>query len=123
MNGLSAYKQVENSKILTQSPHELVGLMFSGVIKNLSEAKKHIENKNVPLKGKSIQRAIDLVLELKNSLDFEKGKEISVNLNDIYDFCIDEITLANIHSDSSKLETVIKLFLILNESWVKIKQQ
>ena len=49
---------------------------------------------------------------LKSALDFEKGKELSQNLSDLYDYCIRRLLKANIRND---VEGIVEVKGLMNE--------
>ena len=57
-----------------------------GAIEALDRAKIAIEQRDFQQKSLMINKAIDIIEGLRQSLNFEKGGEISVNLDSLYDF-------------------------------------
>ena len=54
------------------SPHKLITLLFDACQENLAVAKGAIERKEIKRKAEAIKKAIDIVVRLQASLDFEK---------------------------------------------------
>ena len=81
-----------------------------------------IENKN-----KMLSKVIGLIGELQNSLDMDKGGELSENLYGLYGYMISQVTKANIKNDPEPLSEVAGLIAEIKSGWdaipLEIRQQ
>ena len=80
-NGSEIYKQ---NQILNASPKKLIFLLYEGCIKNLKLAEIHIAEKNIEKTNQVLIKAQDIIAELMNTLDFERGGKVSENLYSMY---------------------------------------
>jgi len=95
-SGLNQYQKVESqSTAAFASPHRLIQMLMDGALEKISRAKGYMEQKNIPKKGEFIGWAISIIEGLRVSLDFEKGGEISENLNALYDYMERRLAEAN----------------------------
>jgi flagellar protein FliS len=114
MEGISAYKQ---NAVLTATPGRLIVMLYDGAIRFLRKAIDEIEAKRWTEKGQSINKALDILNELKLSLHAEADSEIAQNLLQLYEFMIRHLHRANIQRDPQRLREVIQLLEELNAGW------
>ncbi len=113
--GAKTYKK---TSITTASREKILLMLYEGCIKALKIAKKAIDEKNVAEKCKNITRAHDILLELQNSLDHNKGPEVAEQLESLYSYSISQLLHANLHSDATAIDSVLKVMTTLYEGWV-----
>ncbi|MBN1969022.1 MAG: flagellar export chaperone FliS [Candidatus Delongbacteria bacterium] len=117
MNPYSKYVQ---NKVNVTSKGSLLIMVYDSAIRNLKEAKKHIDEKNLQKKGEAINIAYKAVSELLVSLDFNIGGDIPKNLSKIYNYILREITSSNIANDSQKLNVPLKILEDLRVTWLEV---
>ncbi|MGA1862956.1 flagellar export chaperone FliS [Deferribacter thermophilus] len=99
---------------------KLVLLLYDGAIKYMKLACKYIDDKNIPEAHLNIVKAENIIYELMSTLNMEAGGEIAENLLKLYDFMVYQLIMANKDKDKSKIESVIKIMMILREGWKQI---
>lgn len=87
MNG---YQQYKEQSVNTMTPGEMLNLLFDELLKRLTRADLALEKKDYESFEQSIQRSIDIVTYLKNTLNF--NYEISKELKRLYDFFLYEFS-------------------------------
>ncbi len=65
---------------------------------------------------------IGLIGELQNSLDMEKGGELSANLYDLYGYMIRQVNQANLKNTTDPLTEVTMLIAEIKSGWDGIPQ-
>lgn len=120
--GSKAYQQVSLETSINQaSPHQLIVLLFDGALNAIKLAKLYIEKGNIAGKGAAISKAINIIDNgLKSSLDMEKGGEIAINLDNLYQYISHQLVLANLHNDLVKLTDCYQLLDNIAQSWREI---
>ena len=113
-NAVNAYAQ--NSTRI-ESQEKLVLMLYEGVLRFSSQAKKSIEVDDVEKKVYWINRTIDIFAELINSLDYEHGGDVAHYLNGLYCHQIYILTQANLDDTTEHIDTVIKVTRGLIEAW------
>lgn len=123
MRSANSYRNVQlETSVSEASPHQLVSLLFDGLLQSLAAAKGAMLNANIPAKGSSIGRAVRILEEgLKAGLDTERGGELAANLRSLYEFCIVRITEANLRNDTAIIDEVIQLIRPVAEGWNEIR--
>ena len=117
MNGLGAYQE---TAILTQDRGKIVVMLYEGAIKFLKVAISEIEEGNIEGRHTNICKAMDILAELDNSLNVEAGGEVGENLRRLYNYCLTQLTQANINSDVDAIQDVIEILDELNSGWKEI---
>lgn len=114
----STYKKVGvESRVESASPHELIALLFDGLLTTLSVAKVHMAAGNIPAKSQAITKATRIITEgLKGSLD-PKGGDLADNLSMLYDYCVTSLMQAHLKNDTAMIDEVVGLIGPLSETW------
>jgi flagellar protein FliS len=117
-----AYKNVgAQSSVEFASPHQLIELLFDGLVVALASARGALQRGDVAAKGMQIMRAVRLLNEgLKAGLDKERGGALAERLASLYDYCIERLTLANMHNDGEMLAEVAALIAPVAQGWKEI---
>lgn len=116
-NPAKAYLTVQ---VETTSQGQLLIMLYDACIKFMKQAKVEIEKRDYAKKGILINRAMAIIHELAESLNKEKGGEISANLAGIYHFCTTELVQANIKLDTEKIDNVIKIMDGIRSAYAQI---
>jgi len=117
MNRVKAYNAYAQNNLRVESSVKLVEMMYEGILKFSSLAKKSISQKDTEKKVYWINRASDIFVELINSLDFDKGGDIAHYLNGLYSHQIQLLSEANVEEDNNKIDTVLHVVRELLEAW------
>jgi flagellar protein FliS len=117
-----AYKNVgAQSSVEFASPHQLIDLLFDGLVVALASARGALQRGDVAAKGVQIVRAVRLLNEgLKAGLDKERGGALAERLASLYDYCIERLTLANVRNDGEMLAEVAALIAPVAQGWKEI---
>lgn len=119
--GIEAYRlnQLELS-INSANPVELIVLLYDGAIESARRAAVLLQAGDVPGKAREINRATNIVSELRAILDLEKGGEIAANLAALYDYLRGQLLQANLKNSPEKLDEVAGLLTGLRGAWVEL---
>lgn len=118
----SAYRQVGvQSGVDGANPHQLIQMLFDGLLQSLNEARGAMQRGEVEMKGRLIGKSVRILDEgLKAALDPAQGGEIAANLGALYGYCVTRLTLANLRNDPALLEEVVTLIEPVAQSWAAI---
>ena len=109
-------------QVTTASRGHLLIMVYEGMLRFLTEAKRAMENKQYELKNNRFQKTQGLLMELIHTLDHAAMPELAANLDRIYRLLYDQLTYANIHDDPQVLASVITSLKGLHEAWVEADQ-
>lgn len=118
----AAYKQVGvETRVGGASPHQLVAMLFDGLVESLAQATGAIQAGKVDVKGKAIGRAVRIVEEgLKAGLNLEAGGELAADLQDLYRYLVLRLTHANLHNDQAAIDECKRLISPIRDAWTSI---
>ena len=120
----NAYRQVGVQSVVDgASPHLLIQMLFDALETSLNAAKGAMQRGEIEEKGRQIGKAVRILEEgLKASLNHEQGGEVAQNLVSLYDYCITQITLANLRNDISLLDAAPTVIAPVAQGWREMGQ-
>ncbi|MCX7822506.1 MAG: flagellar export chaperone FliS [Syntrophobacterales bacterium] len=107
----------------TISPMRLVVMCYEAIVKDLQEAKKFHQERNIEALYDKVRHAQDLITELLIGLDYEQGGEIAVNLGRIYNFILRQLIAVNTRTSPEYYDPLIEIMSDLKEAWEQIARQ
>lgn len=120
-NALNQYRQVNvHGSVPEASPYQLVQLLFQGGLDRLATAKACIAENDIAAKARNITKALNIIGELRGSLDLEAGGELAANLDNLYEYMGRRLVEANLHSDVAILNEVSSLLGEIKSAWEAI---
>lgn len=121
MVALTVAQQYKDNQVTTSTPAEMVLMLYDGAIRFLKSAVYElIENQDISEKAVLIEKAVNIIAYLQSCLDREKGGEIAVNLDRLYEYMMIQLTEANLKNDVDKIDHVIKLLQPIRDAWAEI---
>lgn len=103
-----------------ESPAKLIEMLYEGILRFASSARRSIEVGDIEKKIYYINRTTDIFTELLNVLDYEHGGDVANYLTGLYVQQIKFLTQANVENNVEKINTVIKVTKGLLEAWREI---
>jgi flagellar protein FliS len=119
----NAHNAYLESRILSAEPVELICLLYQGAISEVREARRHLQDKNIRARSKSITKVHDILSELTTILDHQQGGQIAKNLAQLYDYMMRRITEANFRQIDEPLAEMLGLLTTLKEGWDGVQQE
>jgi flagellar protein FliS len=121
-NGANAYAKVGvETGVMAANPHKLIVMLFEGAEVALRLARQQMADGDVPAKGHSISKAINIIDNgLRASLDKKAGGEIATNLEALYEYMVERLLHANLNNSSEMLQEVLQLLAELRGAWEAI---
>lgn len=117
---LKAAKAYLVTQVSTSSQGDLLLMLYDTAIKHLHQAIEKMQAKDVAGKGMLISKAINIVSELQESLNKERGGEISKNLFQLYFYCNTRLLTANLKMNPEMVEEVINILTGLRQAFAQI---
>ena len=105
------------------TPHQLVLMLFSGLMDELVRAKSHIVAKRYERKVHSINKCIDILNALTSALDYEKGGDLALSLANLYDYCVYRLYDASHKLSVEYIDEVEAILNNLREGWEEMGKQ
>ena len=121
-NAISAYQRIGvETGVESADPHKLILMLFEGAQEALAKARIHIQNNEISEKGQMISKAIMIIDHgLKASLDMNAGGDLAIKLQELYDYMMHRLLVANIQNNLEIVNEVNKLLSELYGAWKKI---
>ncbi len=120
MKSSLAYNSYQQNSVAVESPAKLVEMLYEGILRFASMAKRCIDSQDIEKKIYYINRTTDIFVELLNSLDYEKGGQVAHYLTGLYTHQIKLLTQANMENNKEKIDIVIKVVKGLLEAWKEV---
>lgn len=121
-----AMKQYQTVSVHAQvseaDPHRLIQMLMEGALQRIAQARGAMEHGNIALKGELIGKAMGIIGGLRDALDQEKGGEIAANLDNLYAFMLQRLSLANLQNDPTMLDDVASTLREVKQGWDGIRQ-
>lgn len=118
LNALKQYQSVDlRATVETASPHKLISMLLDGALGALAKAKGSIERKDIEERTRHLNKATEIVVGLKGSLDLEQGGEVAANLDGLYDYMLRSVVEANRNNDAEKVQEIMNLMLEIKQGW------
>ena len=121
-NFINAYREVGvQTGVASASPHQLVLMLFDGLLESMSQARGAMTTRNIGAKCTAISRAARIVDEgLKANLNLQQGGPLAQNLNSLYEYITLRLTHANLNNDVAALEECVRLIEPIRSAWIAI---
>lgn len=121
---VKAYQNVNiKSTMAAADPHQIISMMYNGLLESLAQAKGAIERKDLENKSKLLTKAVSIIQALQNSLDAESEPVISKNFNELYGHCITRINDASLSLDIAMIDEVVTFIAPLRDAWQQMPEQ
>lgn len=121
---IAAYKQVATRGLISDSdPHQLISLLMDGALERLRLGKACISNGQITAKAAALHRVVEIIDELRMSLNHSVGGEMAANMARLYDYMARRILAANLGNDAQALDEVIGLLGQIRGAWNAIPAQ
>ena len=115
---LQSYGAVHNrGRVEGADPAQLIALLFDAGVDALRAAEVHLARGAWREKCASLEKASEILLALKDSLDLAKGGELAGTLDALYDYCLRRVLEANAKSDEAAAREVRSYLEELRGAW------
>ena len=98
------------------SPEKLVEMLYEGLLRFTSLAKRAIENNDIEAKSKYINKSIDIFIYLIDTLSND-GTQMTAYLAGLYMHQIKCLNEANLNNSTKELDSIIHVVKVLLETW------
>ncbi len=119
----ATYKRVNaDTGVSAADPHHLVSMLFDGLIQSLNAARGAMERGEIDAKGVAIGKSVRILEEgLRSGLNMAQGGDLAQNLNNLYGYAAQRLSLANVRNDGAIVTEVLNLIQPLADSWKQIR--
>ncbi len=107
----------------TESPVQLVVLLYEQAAKDVREALKALRAGDIERRTFEIDHALLVVGQLHATLDMERGGDVARNLDRFYTMVRARLLQAQIQASAQILEEQMNLLLSLRETWQEVERR
>lgn len=115
--------QYLEQQIHTASPAGKIIMLYDGAIKFLLKARMAVEENNIQARCNNVQRAMDIVCFLLDSVDTSDGDEAAKSLFRIYGMILKRMLDINFENAVTPVDEIITHLKRLRENWVELEKQ
>ena len=104
-------------RIATASPMELVRMLYEGAIQSVAEAIRALHSGDILGRGQAINKAIEILAELRVSLRRDVEEQYSNTLAELYGYIQHQLIRAHAEQSETLLQEASRLLTTLLEGW------
>jgi flagellar protein FliS len=130
---MSAYSRASNvgayqsaaahGGVAAADPHGLILMLMDGALQRIANARGCIEGGKLAEKSQLLHRVVQIIGELRGSLDMSAGGKIAANLSELYDYMCNRLLKASLENNVSVLDEVSGLLREIRSAWIAIPQE
>ena len=118
MNPWKSYRQIATQ---TAPPGQLVLMLFDGAIRSIDRAlqgftRSDIGERNATIHN-NLQRAMEIIRELNDSLDLESGGQLAETLQHLYLFFENRLIESNLKKSRKGIDEIMPMIKQLRDAW------
>lgn len=114
---LNAYNQ---NNIQVESPHRLIEMMYEGILRFNTQAKKALREHDIEKRTYWLNRSAAIFTELMSSLNMKQEGTTSEYLGGLYAYQLERITEANIKEDEAIIDQINIVVKGLLDAWREV---
>lgn len=117
-NAANQYKQADQQYVKgIETPHGRIKILYETILLNLD----NLNDKHPKTDFVSFGKCLNGLKILSSSLDMDKGKDLAKNLEDLYDYCSNQLKEYLEDKNELKIVEVKNIISGLLEAWKDIK--
>lgn len=124
MKALNQYQSVNRQTgVVDADRHRLIQMLYEGALERISTAKGLMQRKEFEGKNRLISKAIEIIGGLRELLDTQRGGEVAINLERLYEYMEYRLFEANANNDVDMLDEVAELLRTIKAGWDGIREE
>lgn len=122
-NASALYRQTRaQGSIEGADRHQLIAMLFDGLVDRINQARGHIQHQDIPAKGHAFAKAIGILGELRKSLDHSVEPTLTGRLDSLYDYITRRLLHAQLNDDLAALDESQRLLAPIRSAWHAIRE-
>ena len=120
---LAAYRSTSaHAGVAASDPHGLIVMLMDGALERIATARGMMSHGNTAEKAQLLTRAVAIIDELRNSLNFKSG-ELAHNLDALYEYMCTRLMQASASNKPEWLDEVSRLLNEIRSAWLQLPAQ
>lgn len=111
------YLQVD---VATARPEVLIARLLGRAVSCIQQARSADPVSAGSERARSLSKAIDVIAELRNALDMERGGDVAGNLDAVYEFVNHRLLAASIDTGPKPLDEALRPLEIVSSAWLEM---
>jgi len=121
---LKNYSSVKvDAAIEGANPHQLIQMLFDGLLERIAQMKGAMEQKNIELKSQKVNQAVDILFGLRDSLNLEQPTDLSLRLDSLYEYIQNQLRKAHQSNNAALLDECTTLIAEVSSGWRDMGEQ
>jgi flagellar secretion chaperone FliS len=122
---LAAYRSTSaHAGVAAADPHGLILMLMDGALDRIATARGLMSNgSGAAERAQLLHRAVAIIDELRNSLNFKAGGDVSINLDALYEYMCTRLMQASASSKPEWLDEVSRLLNEIRAAWLLLPAQ
>ncbi len=121
--GGKATSQYLAQRVQGASPELLVAMLLEGGQRFINLAVNAMKTRDLPGQARYVNRVADIILALRERLNFEEGGELVENLVRIYDWWTDVLFDASMKAEPERLQMISNQMGSMRASWEELDRR
>lgn len=117
MQKKSPFQQYKKTEVMTASKENILLMLYDGSIRFLKQAIEASKGDNLPEKNTFVGKTMDIVNELRATLNHKAGQDLAVHLEELYDFVLDRLLKGSVENNPKYLEEALSVMSTLRDGW------
>jgi flagellar protein FliS len=113
----SPYAIYRKTDVMTSNKETILLMMYGGAIRFLKQGIEATQKNDITEKSFCINKTIEIITELRSTLDFEVGGDFSKQLEALYNFVLLRLTEGAMKNDVVYFNDALTVLTGLNEAW------
>ena len=114
------YQRYKQTAILSASKEQVMLMLYEGAIRFTKTAILAAKENNISERGKNILKAYDIILEFQASLNHNVAGDLPKQLDQLYNYMLDQYSKANMTGNIEALESCVKVLENLYDGWNQV---
>jgi flagellar secretion chaperone FliS len=116
---MNSYQNIYfQNQVRSANREQILIMLYDGAILFLRQAREAMENSKKFIKIEKTGKVVNILSELSNTLDFENGGDMAVQLDSVYWYMIKELIRSNTQDDPEPLNVVERILADLRDGWI-----
>jgi len=106
-----------DQQVMSASPAERVAMLYDEAVRALRKTVEAVAEDNIEERWKANRKVQDILYHLDDTLNFDEGGDIALNLSRLYRYILRRLIQVDIDNDPAPAEEAIDLLKPLQNSW------
>ena len=119
-HGAQSYLQTD---VQSATPLTLVVRLYDAAVRSAATAHDAMVRGDIPARRTAINRLMDIIAELQNTLDLERGGKIAEDLDNLYNWVTSRLLDAVVQQSARPIDDTVRVLEPLRDAWQTIANQ